>query len=250
MTRFLQALAATTLAVAAAGGALAASAAVVAPAFAASPAAPAAATVPSAPTVPMGGQTITVTAQRPTGISPQATLPCATIPAPAPASPSQSTPAACLPPHIICWLTVSTPTLNEFRSVVANGLVHCDNPVDEIVLGESLNNGALSIATDTDDPVNEANAQTAVSGGACQPATYDNDVSAVIHWPAGYTDDKTGGTTGFLNGVASFTPTAAACAPPPPAGGGGSGGPVGGCATTAPSSSAQPPADLPHLHTC
>lgn len=245
MSRFRRALAAAALAVAA-GGAMFTSAAGAAPAYAAIPA------PPTAPTVPAGGHAIELTAQLATqragGIGPQVVAPCAV---PALASPSQSAPADCLPQQIICWITVSTPVLNEFRSIVASASAHCDHPVDALRLGESLykNNGG-SISDDYDPEPNATDASTAVLGGACQPVPYDNFGFAGIDWPAGYTDNKTGGTTGSLHDIESFTPTASACAPPPPPGGGGSGGPVGGCATSSPPSSAQPVADLPRLHTC
>jgi hypothetical protein len=233
VSRFRRALAATALAVGAAGGALLTATAGAAPAYAA------------AGTAPAGGHAVTLTVhatkQASAGTSPQVILPCAV---PASASPSQVKPASCGAQTITCWITVPAPALTSFRSVVAGASVHCDAPVSAIRLGESLykNNGG-SISDDQDDVVNEADAHTAVGGGACQPVPYDNFGFAGVDFPDGYTP-----TTGSLHHLETFTPTASACAPPPPPGGGGGGG--GGCAITAPSSTAQPLAVRPRLITC
>jgi hypothetical protein len=234
VSRFRRALAATTLAAATAGGALLTSAAGAAPAFAATPA---------APTAPPGGHTIKVTAQlatqRPSGISPQVVEPCAI---PASTSPSQSAPASCLPPQIICWITVPAPFVNSHQVVFATASVHCDSPVDAIRLTETLSQNNSQVDEESDNVVNFTDASTFVATASCQPVRYDNFGFAGIDFPDGYTP-----TSGSLHHLESFTPTASACAPPPPPGGGGGGG---GCAITSPSSSAHPAADRPRVIVC
>jgi hypothetical protein len=245
VSRFRRALAAMALATAAASGALLTSAAGAAPAYAATPAAP---TTPAAPAAPAGGHTITITAhaakQAPGGISSQVVEPCAI---PASTSPSQSAPASCLPPQIICWITVPAPFVNSHQVVFATASVHCDNPVDAIRLTETLSQNNSQVDEESDNVVNFTDASTFVATASCQSVRYDNFGFAGIDFPDGYTDIN-GQTTGSVHHLESFTPTVSACAPPPPPGGGGGGG--GGCAITSPSSPAHPAADRPRAIVC
>ena len=104
--------------------------------------------------------------------------------------------------------------------------------------------GSTVVDVNSDDQVNDA--FTAVADGHCQPGLdYDDFGFATIDWPAGYTDDITGGTTGSLHHLESYVPLPSACAPP--------GTPIITCATApppTPSPSAEPDKLSPHLHTC
>lgn len=233
MSRFRRALAATALAVGAAGAALLTATAGAAPAYAAAPAAPA------------GGHAVTVTVhatkQASGGTSPQVILPCAV---PAPGSPSQIKPASCGAQTITCWITVSAPQVSPAQFVVASASVHCDNPVSSINLSDTLSlpNG-VEVGEGQKFVVNQADTAAVALSASCQPVEYTNFGFAGITFPDGYTP-----TSGNLHQLETFTPTASACAPPPPPSGGGGGG--GGCAITAPSSIAQPPAVRPRLISC
>ena len=230
MPRSRRALVAAAVAMIALGGALVTSAAGAASAHAATAAAPV-------------SHTMTVTAQRNSGISPRDILPCA-VPAPT-SSPSQVTPASCgLPPVITCWITVSVPVVTSSKTISAGASVHCDSPISAIRLTEDLykGNSTTPVSESQDFPVNDANAFGAVGGGKCQPVTYFNVGFAGLDFPAGYTP-----SSGSIHDTESLTPSAKACGTTSGGGGGGGGG---GCAITAPSSSAQPAADLPRLIAC
>jgi len=234
MSRFRRALAATALAVGAAGAALLTATAGAAPAYAAAPAAPA------------GGHTVTVTVhatkQASGGTSPQVILPCVV---PASTSPSQINPAGCGPQTITCWISVSAPQVSPAQLVVATASVHCDNPVSAINLSDTLYlPNLVEVGAGSKFVVNVADAAAVALSASCQPATYTNFGFAGIDFPDGYTP-----ASANLHDLENFTPTASACAPPPPPSGGGGGG-GGGCATTAPSSTAQPPGLRPRVISC
>lgn len=229
MSRISRALAAMTMTAAAAGGALLIAAAGAVPAYASDPAT-------TAP--PPGSHTVTITA-RPTapatGTPGSAVLPCAAAPG-----------ASCLPAHIICWITVLPPAAQN-QIIVAAASVHCDHPVDAIRLDETLSEGSTVVDVNSDNQVNDA--FTITSDGHCQPGLdYDNFGFATVDWPAGYTDDITGGTTGSLHHLESYVLLPSDCAPP--------GTPIITCATATPpttptpSPSTEPDKLSPHLHTC
>jgi hypothetical protein len=94
--------------------------------------------------------------------------------------------------------------------------------------------------------VNEEAALAATVDPNCQPGLeYDNFGFATIYWPAGYTDDLTGGSTGTVHHLESYVPLPSACAPP--------GTPIITCATApppTPSPSTEPDTLSPYLHTC
>jgi hypothetical protein len=227
VSRWKQALAATAMAIPAAGGGLLIAAAGAAPAYA---------------SAPPGGHAITVTVHRAghaaSRIGPHDILPCAQKPGAAPAD-------TCGGESISCILSAGSPFVNfATREVRANAIVQCTDDVIEIRLTEHLLRSGVSVATDSviepDSPV----ALTQVAT-ACQLGTYINVVDAVITPPSGYV--LTGGsrTPHFESTPLQVLPTG--CIPDSGGGGGGGGG---GCAVHAPSLASDLAGRHPDLITC
>jgi len=209
----------------AAGGGLLIAAAGAAPAYASAPAA-----------APHGAHKITLTAHPRAGIGPHTILPCAEKPGAA------IKPATCNPPTITCVIDAPAPgVLNE---MVAGAGVHCDHPVTDINMSESmfLNNSQI-LDEDGSEVEGEADTSTAVATPVCQAGTYTNAASAFITFPPGYV------VTGGSNPIHASTDhvMSSSFCPRPPGGGGGGGG---GCAIHAPSLAGHPAARHPHLIVC
>jgi len=224
MSRFSRALAAASMAIAAAGGGLLIAAAGAVPAYAAAPAAP------------HGAHTITTTAHRParaaSGIGPHDVLPCAKKPGVAPAS--------CGDGDVVsCTLSAGRPYVNfPTREVRANAIVQCTDEVASVTLTEHLLQGGVSVATDTDPEVNSPVAITSVAT-ACELGTYINVVDATITPKWGYV--LSGPSTRHFESV-PFQVLPTGCI----SGGGGG----GGCAIHAPSVVSHPAGRHPDFVSC
>jgi hypothetical protein len=204
VSRFRKALAAATMAIAAAGGGLLITAASAVPASA------------SARPAPHGGHTITVTAHPRTHaasrIGPHDILPCTVKPG------AGIKPASCGDQVIYCVITANRPEPNTLPgAIVALSTVRCDHPVTQISLTGTL---FLNGAPVTSFPgVMQGQTQASAQGGIpCQPGTYTNSASATITLPPGFV--ITGGKNPIHAASSPFTTTCN--------NGGGGGG--GGCA--------------------
>jgi hypothetical protein len=110
-------------------------------------------------------------------------------------------------PDIVCRIFVTVPIVSDFGGVQAETNVRCNWSVASIRLTETLSRPILTtIDESNDDEFNRTNAHTAVNGGNCQPATYDNFGFASIDWPPEY-----GGGTANVHDVQTVAFSASAC---------------------------------------
>jgi hypothetical protein len=222
-----RALAATTMAVAAAGSGLLIAAASAVPAYAA------------APSAPHRGHTTRITftahprAGAAHGIGSQDVLPCAEKPGAA------MKPASCGQQTITCVISQASPMLMPDNNILTSARVDCDSDVDQIDFNESLLKSGGSTRR-TGQTVPDFNTAGGFIQLSCSPGTYTNTASATITFPAGYV--ITGGTNPIHITSPAVTITC------PTAGGGGGGG--GGCAIHAPSLAGHLAGRHPDLISC
>jgi len=227
VSRFARALAAASMAVAAAGSGLL---------IAAAGAVPASAATHVTHRGHPRGHTTTITAhhraQAAGGIGPHDILPCTAKPG--------VTPASCGEETISCLISAPAPDVDTAaRLVEASAIVQCSGQVTAISLHEALLRTGIPVSTDNDPEQNSPSALTLVTD-TCRMGTFANDAWASITFPPGYT--VVAGPAGPIHdtsGPRQVLPFG--CTP------GGSGG---GCAIAVPSLAGHPAGRHPDVISC
>jgi len=230
VSRLRQALAATTMAVAATGGGLLIAAAGTVPASA------------SARPAPHGGHTITITAypraHAARGIGPHDILPCAVKPG---AKPASTCTGGNGDQTISCSITAYAPAVDTiYAMVIANLEVDCTSEVTSIRYTQNLlRNGVVATSHTNTVPGRSSLATSSVI--SCQSvSSYQNIADAFITFPQGY----------VLTAGSNPIHQQSAILHVPPFGCSGPGGGGGGCAIHAPSLAGHPAGRHPDFVSC